>query len=142
MVSPFTLIVSGAYLNEQGHGHPRASGNHARVLSHYVRAQGRVTLMEALRKMTLMPAQQLERRVPAMKNKGRIREGTDADIVVFDPGRIIDRATFQEPTRPSEGVSHVLVSGSLVVRDGVIQEGVFAGRPVRASLSKGAQKRK
>ena len=50
--------------------------------------------MEALRKMTLMPAQQLERRVPAMKNKGRIREGTDADIVVFDPGRIIDRATF------------------------------------------------
>jgi N-acyl-D-aspartate/D-glutamate deacylase len=135
VASPFTTIVSGAYLDEQGHGHPRASGTHARVLGHYVREKSVLSLGEALRKMTLMPAQRLERRVPAMKNKGRIREGTDADIVVFDAGRIIDRATFREPTRPSQGVHYVLINGVVVVRDGVIQEGVFAGQPLRAPFS-------
>ncbi len=135
LASPYTTIVSGAYLDEQGHGHPRGSGTHARVLGHYVREKTVLSLVEAIRKMTLMPAQRLERRVPAMKNKGRIREGADADIVVFDAGRIIDRATFREPTRPSEGVRHVLINGVLVVRDGVIQEDVFAGRAVRAPFS-------
>jgi N-acyl-D-aspartate/D-glutamate deacylase len=69
-----------------------------------------------------------------MKNKGRIREGADADIVVFDAGSIIDRATFREPAQPSEGVRFVLINGVVVVRDGVIQEDVFAGRPVRGPL--------
>ena len=135
VASPFTLIASGAYLDDQGHGHPRASGTHARVLGHYVREKAVLSLGEALRKMTLMPAQLLERRVPAMKNKGRLHKGADADIVVFDAGRIIDRATFREPTRPSEGVRFVLINGVVVVRDGVIQEGVLAGRPVRAPFS-------
>ena len=67
-----------------------------------------------------------------MRNKGRIREGADADIVVFDADRIIDRATFQQQ-RPSEGVRYVLVNGVLVVRGGVIQKGPPAGRPVRTS---------
>ncbi len=118
----------------RGRGHPRTSGTFSRVLGRYVRQQGVLSLMEALRKMTLMPAQRLTARVPAMRNKGRIREGADADIVVFDADRIIDRATFQAQ-RPSEGVRYVLVNGVLVVRDGVIQEGVFAGRPVRAPTS-------
>jgi N-acyl-D-aspartate/D-glutamate deacylase len=135
VASSFTLIASGAYLDEQGHGHPRASGTHARVLGHYVREKAVLSLGEAVRKMTLMPAQVLERRVPAMKNKGRIRDGADADIVVFDAGRIIDRATFQQPTRPSEGVRFVLINGIVVVRDGAVQEGMLAGRPVRAPLS-------
>ena len=74
------------------------------MLGRYVREQGVLPLMEALRKMTLMPAQRLAARVPAMRNKGRIREGADADIIVFDADRIIDSATFQAQ-RPSERAS-------------------------------------
>jgi N-acyl-D-aspartate/D-glutamate deacylase len=81
-----------------------------------------------------MPAQWLERRVPAMKNKGRIRQGADADIVVFNANRIIDRATFQQLTLPSDGVVHALVNGVIVVRGGIIQEGVYPGEPVRAAV--------
>lgn len=134
VASPLTLIASGAYLDDQGHGHPRASGTHARVLGRYVRERRVLSMMAALRNMSLMPARLLEGRAPSLKKKGRIREGGDADIVVFDPDRIIDHATFQEPTRPSQGVRHVLINGVLVVRDGVIQEGVRAGRSVRAPV--------
>lgn len=130
--SPLTLVVSGAYLDERGRGHPRASGTHARVLGHYVRERRVLSMMEALRKMSLMPARLLEGRTPRFKRKGRLREGADADLVVFDPGRIIDRATFQEPARPSEGVRHLLIEGVVVVRDGVVQEGVRPGHPIRA----------
>jgi N-acyl-D-aspartate/D-glutamate deacylase len=137
VASPFTLIASGGYLDEQGHGHPRASGTHARVLGYYVREKAVLSLGEALRKMTLLPAQLLERRVPAMKKKGRIRDGADADIVVFDARSVIDRATFRDPMRPSEGVRFVLINGLVVVRDGVVQEGVLAGRPIRAPRSYG-----
>jgi len=134
VVSSFTLVVSGGYLNEQGHGHPRASGAHARVLGHYVREKGALSLADAVRKMTLLPAQRLERRVPALGKKGRIREGADADIVVFDSSRIIDRSTFREPTQPSEGVRYLMINGQLVVRDGIVQDDVFEGRPVRADF--------
>lgn len=137
IASPLVSIAShgseGSWAGRGG-GHPRTSGTFSRVLGHYVREKGALSLMEALRKMTLMPAQRLAARVSAMRNKGRIRKGADADIVVFDPGRTIDRATFQDQ-RPSEGVRYVLVNGVLVVRDGVVQEGVFAGRPVRAPSS-------
>lgn len=135
VASPLTLIASGAYLDEQGHGHPRASGTHARVLGRYVRERRVLSMMDALRKMSLMVAQRLEGRAPALGKKGRLREGADADIVVFDSGRIIDRATFQKPTQPSEGVRYVLINGVLVVRDGLIQQGVFAGRSVRGLSS-------
>lgn len=131
VASPLTLVVSGAFLDEQGHGHPRSLGAHARVLGHYGRELRALSLMDGLRKMSLMPAQLLEHRVPEMKNKGRIREGADADIVAFDADQIIDRSTFREPTRPSKGVRYVLVNGVLAVDDGVIQENLFAGRAVR-----------
>lgn len=136
IASPFTMIVSGAYLDEKGYGHPRSSGTHARVLGHYVRERNRLSLMNALRKMSLMPAQLLERRVPTLRRKGRIGVNADADIVVFDANRIIDRATFRQPTRPSEGVRHVLVNGVLVVKDGVHQQGSRPGRPIRAPFKR------
>ncbi|MGH2372432.1 MAG: amidohydrolase family protein [Gemmatimonadales bacterium] len=141
VASPFTMIVSGAYLDEQGHGHPRASGTHARVLGHYVRERRALSMMGALRKMSLMIAQRLEGRAPVLAKKGRLREGADADIVVFDPDRIIDRATFGKPTQPSEGVRYVLINGVLVVRDGLIQPGVFAGRSVRGPYSNGHEQK-
>ena len=115
-------------------GHPRTSGTFSRVLGRYVREQRVLSLMEAIRKMALMPARRLEERVPSMRRKGRIRIGADADIVVFDAERIIDRATFKEPTRPSEGVQYVLVNGVIVVEDGVVKNGVFPGQPVRAPI--------
>ena len=131
--SPITMIASDGIL-EKGKGHPRTAGTYSRVLGHYVREQGALSLVEALTKMTLMPAQRLERRVPSMKNKGRIRIGADADLTIFDPQTIIDRSTFQEPAKYSEGIRFVIVNGVLVVKDGQLQSGVHPGLPVRAPL--------
>ena len=88
--------------------------------------------MEALRRMTLEPARRLERRVPAMARKGRLRVGADADVVLFDPATIIDRATYGEPMSPPVGVPHVIVGGTPVVRDGRLVPGVLPGRGIRA----------
>ena len=88
--------------------------------------------MDALRERTLMPAQRLERRVPAMARKGRVRVGADADLVVFDAATIIDRATYEKPAQYSAGIRDVLVNGSVVVRDGRPLLDVYAGQPIRA----------
>jgi dihydroorotase len=130
---PLTSIASDGLLRD-GKGHPRASGSYARVLGRFVREAKILPLMDALRKMTLMPAQRLEGRVPAMKNKGRVRVGADADLTVFDPERVVDRATFEEPGKFSEGMRYVLVNGVFVVRNGELQAGVSPGRPVRAPV--------
>jgi len=89
-------------------------------------------LIDALAKMTLMPAQRLERRVPSMRNKGRIRLGADADLTIFDPQTITDRATFQEAAQQSSGVRFVVVNGVVVVKDGQLQANVHPGGPIRA----------
>ena len=132
--SPVTMIASDGIL-ENGKGHPRTAGTYSRVLGNYVREQHVLTLMDALTKMTLMPAQRLERRVPSMKNKGRIRLGADADLTIFDPHSIIDRSTFQEPAKYAEGVKFVLVNGVLIVKDGRLQSGIHPGRPIRAPFN-------
>jgi N-acyl-D-aspartate/D-glutamate deacylase len=89
---PLTMIASDGYL-AKGQGHPRTAGTFALVLGRYVREEQALDLMMALKKMTLMPAQRLEKRAPMFKEKGRIRVGADADITVFDPWLVIDRAT-------------------------------------------------
>lgn len=131
LANPLTMIASDGILND-GKGHPRTAGTYTRVLGKYVRERGALTLMDALRKMTLMPAQRLERRVPAMKNKGRIRVGADADLVIFDAGRVIDKSTYDEPARYADGVKYVLVNGVVAVKDGQLQLETYPGRPVRA----------
>ncbi|HEV8186862.1 MAG TPA: amidohydrolase family protein [Pyrinomonadaceae bacterium] len=133
--SPLTIIASDGIL-EKGKGHPRTAGTYSRVLGNYVREKKTLTLMDALTKMTLMPAQRLERRVPSMKNKGRIRVGADADLTIFDPQSITDRSTFQDPAKYSEGIKFVLVNGVLIIKDGQLQSGVSPGRPIRAPYPK------
>lgn len=128
------MFASDGILDENGHGHPRVAGTFARILGRYVREQHDLSLMSALRRMTLAPAQRLERRVPAMRSKGRLRPGADADLVLFDPARIIDRATYREPALAPVGIPFVLVNGVAVVRDGRVRAGVFPGRPVRAPV--------
>src|SRR5215469_8144655 len=112
--------------------HPRGQGTFSRVLGHYVREEKALDLMTALRKMTLMPAQRLEKRAPVFKEKGRIRVGADADITVFDPDRVIDKATYEDPLQYSGGIEFVLVNGVPVVKNGQLVEGVFPGRAARA----------
>lgn len=93
-----------------------------------------IPLMEALRKITLMPARRLEGRAPAMRDKGRIRAGADADITVFDPARVRDRATWTSPAAPPEGIDYVIVGGVPVVERGVLRRDVRPGRAVRAPI--------
>jgi N-acyl-D-aspartate/D-glutamate deacylase len=116
---------------QNGRAHPRGAGTFCRVLGHYSRDLKALSLMEALGKMSYLPALRLQNAVPQMKHKGRISAGADADIVIFDPATVLDQATFAEPATPSTGIAHVLVNGIFVVRDGKLQEGVHAGKPVR-----------
>jgi N-acyl-D-aspartate/D-glutamate deacylase len=131
VVSPLTSIASDGFL-ANGQGHPRTAGTYALVLGRYVREQKALELMAALRKMTLMPAERLEKRAPMFKDKGRIRVGADADITVFDANRVMDKATYEKPAQYSEGIQFVLVNGVPVVKDGRLVEGVLPGRAARA----------
>jgi dihydroorotase-like cyclic amidohydrolase len=129
---PLPMIASDGVL-EGKIGHPRIAGTFTRVLGRYVRDERRLTLMDALRRMTLEPARRLERRVPEMARKGRIAVGSDADLVVFDPATVADRATYREPTLAPAGIRDVIVNGVPVVRDGSVRTGSLPGRAVRRS---------
>jgi N-acyl-D-aspartate/D-glutamate deacylase len=120
---PLVMIAS-----DGAEGHPRNAGTYSRVLAQYVREKGTLTLMDALRKMTLMPAEMLERSTPDAQRKGRLQAGADADIVVFDANTISDRSTFEKPMEPSVGVRYLLVGGTVVVDEGKIVPDVFPGR--------------
>jgi N-acyl-D-aspartate/D-glutamate deacylase len=126
---PLTMIASDGL-----RGHPRHAGTSARTLGVYAREMKVISLMQAIDKLALMPAKRLENRVPAMRNKGRVRVGADADLVLFNPDTVIDKATYTQPDLPSEGIPHVLVGGTFVVRDGKFQDGVKPGKAVRAPV--------
>jgi N-acyl-D-aspartate/D-glutamate deacylase len=130
---PALIVASDGIPFDTGGEHPRGAGTFSRVLGYYVRERGLLSLMDAVRKMTLLPAQRLERFVPQMRQKGRLRVGSDADITVFDAATISDRATFEKPMQTSGGIVHVLVSGSFVVKDNKYIDGVFPGRAIRRS---------
>ncbi|MCH7642084.1 MAG: amidohydrolase family protein [Chloroflexi bacterium] len=117
--------------HEHETGHPRGTVTFARFLGRYVREREIVSLMDGLRKITLLPAQRLEQSVPAMKKKGRLQVGADADITVFDFETIIERATYLHPYRYSAGVKYVIVNGAEVLRDGEIVPDVTPGKWMR-----------
>lgn len=123
--NPLIMIAS-----DGAEGHPRNAGTYSRVLAQYVREKRMLTLMEALRKMTLMPAQMLERSTAEARRKGRVQEGADADLVVFDPQTIADRSTFEKPMEPSVGVHYLIVGGTALIDDGRMVEGGFPGRAI------------
>jgi N-acyl-D-amino-acid deacylase len=93
--------------------HPRAFGTFARVLGKYVREENLLTLPEAIRKMTSLPAANLK-----LERRGQLRRGYYADLVLFDPDSIIDKATYENPHQYSEGVRHVFVNGVQVLKNG------------------------
>jgi N-acyl-D-aspartate/D-glutamate deacylase len=120
--------------------HPRTAGTFSRAIRLLTRdglprGGGALNLTQALAKCSLEPARLLEPHVPAMRRKGRITAGADADVVVFDPAVISDQSTYTASTRPSTGIGHVLVNGTFVVRDGRLIETTRPGRPVRARQS-------
>ena len=130
---PEIMIASDGIPFVDDKGHPRGAGTFARVLGRYSREKQLLSLMDALAKMTIMPARRLEEYVPAMHSKGRLAVGADADITIFDAAQVVDRATFTEPTTPSAGIQHVLVNGTFVVRDGELIADARPGRHVRAN---------
>jgi len=132
VLSPLSMIASDGFI-ENGRGHPRTSGSYAKVLGKYVRDEQALTLMDALRKMTLEPARRLESRVPAMQTKGRIAAGADADLTIFDPMTVIDRATYEDATISSAGIPWVIVGGQVAVDSGKVTS-ARAGRAVRAAV--------
>lgn len=131
VASPLTMIASDAFIDASGKGHPRAAGTSARILGKYVREDSVLSLRDALRKMTIDPARRLEAYVPAMRNKGRLSAGADADITVFDAHAVIDRATYSDPALPPDGIRFVLVNGVLIIRNGQLIPGVAPGTGIR-----------
>jgi len=123
MRSDYMIVCSDGIVG--GKPHPRVYGTCARILGKYVREEKVITLPQAIKKMTSLPAQRL-----GLQDRGSLREGLVADITAFDPNVIRDKGTWSEPNQFPEGIMHVLVAGQLAVRDGTIT-GVRVGKVLR-----------
>ncbi len=123
MKYPFNMFASDAGIRYFGRGvpHPRGYGTNARVLAKYVRDEKILTLEEAIRRMTSLPSQKFK-----MKDRGLLREGFAADILIFDDNEIKDMSTFEKPHAYSKGMEYVIVNGKVVVDSG-IHTGVRSG---------------
>jgi N-acyl-D-amino-acid deacylase len=124
---PLTMIASDGGPRRLGEDvpHPRSYGNNARVLGRYVRELKLLSLDEAVRRMTSLPAQTFR-----LKNRGQLKAGAFADIVIFDPAKVTDPSSFSDPHHHAEGFSDVIVNGGVVIRDGKLTE-VRSGGPLR-----------
>jgi len=131
LAHPYGMVCSdgGAFAidgpTRRGSPHPRGLGTFPRVLARYVRETRTLTLPEAIHKMTALPASRVH-----LKDRGRLAVGLSADVVVFDPARVVDQATYEQPFQYPEGISAVVVNGTLALRDGQ-RHGEGAGRALR-----------
>lgn len=142
MAHPSCMIASDAIPFTPSGAHPRGAGCFAKVLAEYVRKRQVISLTEAIRKMTLMPAQRLQGFSRAFLRKGRVQEGCDADICIFDPEKVQDRATYSDAAQRSEGVQFLLVNGTFVVRNGQLCTDVHPGQGIRGSSTNGSDKKR
>ncbi len=127
LMDPAVMIASDGLLN-RGQGHPRAAGTFPRFIRNYVRT-GRISLYDAVNKMTTLPAAKL-----GLTGKGRLNKGADADLVIFDPEKIEDRATFEHPTAAPAGIDEVLIGGRIALRGGEAVNGRLGRAVRRASI--------
>ncbi|MFC4100742.1 amidohydrolase family protein [Paenibacillus xanthanilyticus] len=134
--APFVMIGSDAILEPSNNNHPRASGTFARTLGMYVREQQVMSLMDGIAKLSLMPAQRLEKQAPALRKKGRIAKGMDADIVIFNPDTVTDKSTVENPELMSAGIDYVLVAGQVVLDRGTMNKKVRLGEPLRSQFQR------
>jgi cytosine/adenosine deaminase-related metal-dependent hydrolase len=111
--------------------HPRTAGTFSRSLRIMVREHGLWSWIEAFRRCSYLPARILDDIAPAVRTKGVLVPGADADLVVLDPATITDNSSAADPVRPSSGVRHLIVGGTFVIRDGQLDESAYPGRPVR-----------
>jgi N-acyl-D-aspartate/D-glutamate deacylase len=135
IADPLVMIASDGVPFVNGRAHPRGAGTFARVLGRYSRERKLLSLNEAVRKMTLAPAQRLETIAPSMRRKGRVQVGCDADIAIFDPAIVTDNATFTDPAKPSSGIPYVLVGGIPVVDGSQIVDTATPGRWIRSGAA-------
>jgi dihydroorotase len=133
--APWTLIGSDAILEPGDNNHPRCSGCFTRTLGRYVRELGVLSLVDALAKMTILPARRLEGRVPALRTKGRMQIGADADITVFDPETVADRSTIADPAQMADGIAYVIVLGNVIKEGDTLNKDVRPGTPVRSAIA-------
>uniref|UniRef100_UPI0040478606 amidohydrolase family protein n=1 Tax=Mariniflexile sp. TaxID=1979402 RepID=UPI0040478606 len=129
IVAPGVIIASDG-MPYAPLAHPRTAGTFSRVLGMYVREEKVINLNTAIEKMTLLPAKRLESIAPMMRFKGRIQIGSDADITIFNPNTIIDKATFEKGLAFSEGIEFVIVNGVMALKNGKTVNNTFPGQPV------------
>jgi len=120
------VIIASDGLMTNGKGHPRGAATYSRVLARYVREQKALSLMDAIGKMTILPAERV-----GLPQKGRLKEGADADITVFDAAKVEDKATYESPAQYAAGIPWVVVNGVPVVRNGQLQTGIYPGKGLR-----------
>ena len=114
--------------------HPRAAGNYTRFLRKWVRERGVLSWMDAIRQASLNSCLIMEDHVPAFKKKGRMQEGMDADVIVFDPETVADMSTFKEPKQLSKGMKHVIVNGTFLIKDEELDPTAMPGQPIRGPI--------
>ena len=129
--SPWIMIASDGILDAGHNNHPRASGTFTRTLAVYVREKKVISLMDALARMTILPARRLEQSSAQFRRKGRLSAGADADIVIFDPAKVADRSTVEHPETPADGIDWVLVNGTVVKSPAGFQRAAHPGEPLR-----------